>query len=59
MLMFFTVAAAGFLYVLLTSILGHDHDLAHDLSHDDLGHDAGHEGGQIASILSTRWWPRS
>lgn len=54
MLMFFTVAAAGFLYVLLTSILGHDHDLAHDLSHDDLGHDAGHEGGQIASILSTR-----
>ena len=52
--MFFTIAAAGFLYVLLTSALGHDHDLAHDIAHDDFGHDAEHTGGQIASILSPR-----
>jgi membrane protein implicated in regulation of membrane protease activity len=52
MLLFFTIAAAGLAYVLLTSV--HGHDLAHDISHDDLGHDGDQAGGHIASILSPR-----
>ena len=55
MLVFFTIAAVGFLYVLLTSIVGHDHDFGHgDFGHDDFGHDAEHAGAEIASILSPR-----
>lgn len=53
MLMFFTIALIGFLYVLFTSVIGHAADVAHDIGH---GGGEGHEGdsGHMISIFSPR-----
>ena len=53
MLIFFTIALVAFLYVIISSIAGHTHDLVHDIAHGDFGHDGGQEGvGHIISIFS-------
>ena len=53
MLVFFTIALIGFLYVLLTSIVGHAADAVHDIGH---GGGDGHDGdsGHMISIFSPR-----
>jgi len=50
MLIFLTIALVGFVYVLLTSTLGH---FTHEATTDG-GHDGGHENGTIISIFSPR-----
>ena len=55
MIIFFTIAVIAFLYVLITSIAGHAHDLGSDIIHGDLGHDDdGGDNGHITSIFSSR-----
>jgi len=55
MVVFFTIAIIAFLYILITSIAGHAHDLGHDIVSGELGHDTDHgESGHITSIFSTR-----
>lgn len=53
MLMFFTIALIGFLYVLFTSIIGHAADVVHDIGHGGGdGHDG--DGEHMTSIFSPR-----
>ena len=53
MLMFFTIALIGFLYVLFTSIIGHAADAVHDIGHGGGdGHDG--DGEHMTSIFSPR-----
>ena len=56
MLVFFSIALVGFLYVVLGSVLGHAHDAAADVIHGDFGHDGGdHESDHsIISMFSPR-----
>lgn len=53
MLIFFTIALIGFLYVLLTSVIGHAADAVHDIGHaGGDAHDGDHE--HMLSIFSPR-----
>jgi len=52
MLLFFTIALIGFLYVLFTSIVGHTADAVHDIAHGGDGHDG--DNGHMTSIFSPR-----
>jgi len=62
MIIFFTIAAGAFLYILLTSMFGHDHDMDHDIGgmdHDidhsfEDGDEAGDENGHMMSIFNTK-----
>jgi len=51
MLIFLTIALAGFVYVVATSAFGH---LGHDATPMDAGHDIGHDDASIISIFSPR-----
>jgi membrane-bound ClpP family serine protease len=52
MLIFFTIALIGFLYVLFTSVIGHAADAVHDLGHGGDTHDGDSE--HMISIFSPR-----
>jgi membrane protein implicated in regulation of membrane protease activity len=53
MLIFFTIALIGFLYVLFTSVIGHAADAVHDIGHGGAdGHDGDSE--HMTSIFSPR-----
>jgi len=49
MLVFLTLALAGFVLLVFGWIFGHDHDFGHDFSHD-FGHDMGHDVDQEGTI---------
>lgn len=52
MLIFFTIALIGFLYVLFTSVIGHAADAVHDIGHGGDAHDGDSE--HMISIFSPR-----